>query len=483
MAQRQRRAANSARTAEQRVQHLLWLSLAVLVVKLVIIAGTGTGAWLGADGENYTSQVQLIWKNGLFTSGLDYWPAGYALTLWVLSFAGHAAMPWVLSIVQTVAWSAAVWLLAREVLHTRVTWVALPAAYLALLNPTLTLTSITIGYESLAGAAQMVGVALLLRDLRVQPTDRRWLYPVLAGAVLGYSLALQPRLAIGALLIFAIWWHARRAEPGFIRPIAAGLVVMALFPLALVARNELAIGRPVLSSNLGVNMMMGVGSDSTATYGSESKAVQCSTLPTDPISADNAKVACALSWYLHNPGPTLVLAWKKSVNLWSSWWGPLARGTMARNPYLAFHPIRSITTTQSMLDLVLGPAGQTVEWLWLLGGWFALAVGFWALWRLGGTERALGSAALAVILGSWAVTIGTFGDHRFRLPFMGLSLLLQAVGWGAVFMRGRVPGLVEPLWGRRSATATTTGVQVGTSSSPAPKAGAQLSKSARRKRR
>jgi len=29
---------------------------------------------------------------------------------------------------------------------------------------------------------------------------------------------------------------------------------------------------------------------------------------------------------------------------------------------------------------------------------------------------------------SWLISIGTIGDHRFRIPTMGLSLLLQGAG-------------------------------------------------------
>lgn len=47
-------------------------------------------------------------------------------------------------------------------------------------------------------------------------------------------------------------------------------------------------------------------------------------------------------------------------------------------------------------------------------------------------------AGAAIVGGSWAVTLVTFGDHRFRLPVMGLSLLLQVVGLGSVFTRHRV---------------------------------------------
>jgi hypothetical protein len=29
---------------------------------------------------------------------------------------------------------------------------------------------------------------------------------------------------------------------------------------------------------------------------------------------------------------------------------------------------------------------------------------------------------------AWLITLGTIGDHRFRIPTMGLTLLLQVTG-------------------------------------------------------
>lgn len=246
--------------------------------------------------------------------------------MWILSVFGQGAMLWLLSIVQTLAWSFAIWLLAREVIRTRIAWAALPFAYLALLNPTLTLSSLTVGYETLAGATQVLAVALMLQDLRQTEAHSWWRFP-LAGAVLGYSIALQPRLLIGASALLLVWLIARKPwQQSLALGVVAGLL-MAMFPLGLMVRNQVANGRAVISSNLGVNMMMGVGADSTGTYGSQSKQVNCGTLPKDSIDADNAKVACALNWYIENPGQTLRLAWIKSQHFWSSWWGPYAAGT------------------------------------------------------------------------------------------------------------------------------------------------------------
>jgi hypothetical protein len=49
---------------------------------------------------------------------------------------------------------------------------------------------------------------------------------------------------------------------------------------------------------------------------------------------------------------------------------------------------------------------------------------------------------MTVIGSSWAITLISIGDHRFRLPVMGMSLFLQAIGLKTLFQGGK-PAMVE----------------------------------------
>jgi hypothetical protein len=44
--------------------------------------------WLGADGENYFKGVDGLYAEGFFSKAdiLNYWPAGYPILLWLLSY-------------------------------------------------------------------------------------------------------------------------------------------------------------------------------------------------------------------------------------------------------------------------------------------------------------------------------------------------------------------------------------------------------------
>jgi hypothetical protein len=64
-----------------------------------------------------------------------------------------------------------------------------------------------------------------------------------------------------------------------------------------------------------------------------------------------------------------------------------------------------------------------------------LLTGFYKLWKLGGVERILSVVAGFTIASNWLITLITIGDHRFRVPIMGLSLFIQGVGFVATFNR------------------------------------------------
>jgi hypothetical protein len=46
---------------------------------------------------------------------------------------------------------------------------------------------------------------------------------------------------------------------------------------------------------------------------------------------------------------------------------------------------------------------------------------------------------MAAVTTNWMITLFTIGDHRFRIPIMGLSLFLQAIGLKTLFKGGKAP--------------------------------------------
>ena len=61
-----------------------------------------------------------------------------------------------------------------------------------------------------------------------------------------------------------------------------------------------------------------------------------------------------------------------------------------------------------------------------IGSIFTL-ICFVILYRLKELERLIAVIAISIISSSWAISLMTVGDHRFRVPIMGLSLFLQGI--------------------------------------------------------
>ena len=198
--------------------------------------------------------------------------------------------------------------------------------------------------------------------------------------------------------------------------------------MALIARNAAAIDQTSISTNLGVTMSIGAGDETKGGYNRTGPEIPCSPNPPATSITDNELVGCVVKWYLTNPVKTVKLAFYKSQYFWSPWSGPLAEGTMARNPWLKISPAKSMTNTQSGADLVTGPFGKLVSWGWIFGQLALLLYGYLTLRRGDLVSKLAANSALSAVVISWVISIGTIGDHRFRIPTMSLSLLLQAAG-------------------------------------------------------
>ena len=411
--------------------HLIISSLVIFFVKFLIILNLPLGAWLGADGENYIDYARKISEYGLLVKGIIYWPAGYPIIIWGSEFFSHYESFFILAILQTVFFSLSVWFFAKNLMTTKIRNVTLYIFYFISLNPTLALSSISIGYESICASCLILFAAFFLRDFR-KPSELKHSQNILFASFLaGLASSMQPRLIPGFLISVFIWVFFKYKQISFklfIYKFFISLVLFSLLPKGLIMRNYVSEQSPVLSANLGINMVIGAGSTATGNYGGGSPNVDCGDLSGTEVELDRARTRCALNWYLKNPLKFFELSVSKSTALWSPWWGPLAAGTMARNPYINFHPVRSSITTQDQLNVVTGPFGKGFAWLLILGNWLLMILGFRKLARLGLEEKILAYFAASAIMGTWLVTLVTFGDHRFRLPIMPLSLLLTVVG-------------------------------------------------------
>ena len=417
----------------------LWLiavPVIAFLIKMIVMVNTTKGGWLGADGENYLTAVDGLRADGFFSEArnLHYWPAGYSIFIWPLTLFSLGNFLYLMSIIQSLLFAYTTYFFTEQISKTKVTSLAVGASIVISFNPTLSLGSNVVGYETPAAALLLLSIGLLLKDKLENPVNPSSELALLSALTIGISCFFQPRNLLFALSIIAIYTlsiSGRKAQAKFA---AISLVVMMIFPIVLVSRNMEAIGSATISTNLGTTMFIGVGDEATGGYNGKYNGVPCPAAEKgNEAQIDSAKVKCALLWNLQNPGKAIKLVTKKSIFYWSPWFGPEANGTMARNPWLKIHPVKNGIMTQQNYDAVYGPFGKIVSWLWILGQLTLLFAGLAWLWKMGGAEKLISKLAGTPVLLGWLISMGSIGDHRFRIPQMGLSLFLQVAGF--VFLK------------------------------------------------
>jgi len=398
-------------------------------------------SWLGADGESYLRGLQGLERDGFFsTEGtLSYWPAGYPILLWAFLklFGGFFFLA--ISTFQSLVFCACCIFFTLELSKTRLTKFTLPTLLILVFNPTLVFSAMSIGYESLTASLVMLSVTCALRIYRNSHFRQRPIDVLTLSTSMFLMILMQPRFILFAILvgILLVFFTSRRKQMLFV--LVFVLISTSLAPLLLITRNYVANDLTVISTNLGTTMSIGAGPGADGGYGVGSIHIGCpeSEGLDNAAEADSKRVKCVLRWYLENPQMSLILFWNKAKFFWSPWFGPEANGTMARNPWRINHPFNSIVGTPGGERLVYGAFGQIVSGVWMLSSLALIGLGFSFLWRLDGTERVFAALLVSLVVTNMLTSMLTIGDHRFRIPTMGLSLTLQAIGIFCLSRRNR----------------------------------------------
>jgi hypothetical protein len=241
--------------------------------------------------------------------------------------------------------------------------------------------------------------------------------------------------AIIVSILWALMYKVRKIRTVIIVGVIS---LMLVAPAVLIQRNLNAVQKAVISTNLGTTMKIGAGERTSGGFKHSGPEINCENKVPNESPSDIETIKCVIDWYLKHPIKTSELTINKSLYFWSPWTGPLANGTMAQNPWLKINPLVKIAeNSQSGNDLVNQSFGKLVSLSWVLGGLCLLALGFYRLYKGDEIEKKIGKICLAPVLISWAIAIGTIGDHRFRVPTMPMSLFLQLMGAIALFNRLR----------------------------------------------
>jgi len=118
---------------------------------------------------------------------------------------------------------------------------------------------------------------------------------------------------------------------------------------------------------------------------------------------------------------------------------------MAHNPWYKIHPLILLSKNGLITELIFSPLGNFVAWLNIIFGVLLIFYGYFVLLKSGGKSRLSAHVAATVIMANWAISLLSIGDHRFRLPIMGMSLFLQAIGFKTLLSKGKAPMVDGPV--------------------------------------
>ena len=411
-------------------RYLIVFPLLAWLVKMIIMFNIQAGGWLGADGENYIAGVDALMINGFFAEEpkLSYWPAGYPLMLWPIGEISPSKFLYIVSFIQSTFYAYATYFLTRQLLKSTIKYLAFTVSLLISFNPTLSLSSLAIGYEAPIAACFMMIIALVIKNYGAEINRKYWISVIGIAAWFAISIFMQPRFLLIGFLFVLIWTLKTSSRKVAAAVLISSSIVMSITPAIMIYRNINVIDQAKISTNLGVTMAIGAGDETTGGYARKGPVVPCEPIPPATSVNDDQQVKCVIDWYLANPSKAVRLAFNKAQFFWSPWSGPKAEGTMARNPWLKISPAKSITKNIDGARLVTGPVGVTISYLWILGQIFFLFWGYQAIRKFGDQAKLVANLLLLPIVLSWLISIGTIGDHRFRIPTMSLSLILQGAG-------------------------------------------------------
>ena len=430
-----------AKSAKQEIsdsklhKYLIAIPLIALFIKFIIMGNIPGGGWFGADGENYVTGVDGLIAEGFFSTEpkLSYWPAGYPILLWPIAAISVSKFFYILSFLQSIFFAFSTYFFTNKLRNSSLKFLAFWVSIFISFNPTLSLSSLTVGYEAPIASCFMMIAGLILATFN-QPLDKKfWIAVAFVGGWFALATFMQPRFLLIAIIVALMWALKVVGTQNRIRIAALITAIMMVAPAIMIYRNTVVIDKATISTNLGVTMRIGAGPDTSGGYARTGPEVPCEPKAPATSVTDNEIVKCVLKWYISNPVDTARLSLNKALFFWSPWSGPEAEGTMARNPWLNISPAHQIAIgSKSGSDFIYGVLGKLISWCWLIGQMLFLFIGYRSLRKIGPNEEFFANVVATPVVLSWLISIGTIGDHRFRVPTMSMSIFVQVVALLAI---------------------------------------------------
>jgi len=305
--------------------YLIAIPVIAFAIKLIIMSnikdtdGATLGGWLGADGENYLSGVDGLLQKGYFSdkSILSYWPAGYPILIWILTKISLTHVIYLIAFTQSIFYAYASYYFVKQLRGTKLQPYMMLIGLGLAFNPTLSLSSLAVGYESPIAACMLMVTGLIMKS-RQSGNDRALALRVIsAGFFSALASFMQPRWILTSVVIAIVWalmYKNRKVQA----LILVGVVgIMAIAPAIMIQRNQQSIHKSVISTNLGVTMKLGAGDGTQGGYAHTGPDVPCVPTPPATTTSDNDVVKCVIKWYAGHPGKSIRLFINKGWFYWS----------------------------------------------------------------------------------------------------------------------------------------------------------------------
>ena len=276
--------------------------------------------------------------------------------MWPVAVIGDSIFFYLLTIIQSLFFAYATYFLTNKLRTSSLKFLAFWTAIILSFNPTLSLSSMAVGYEAPIAACFMMIAGIILSTFN-KPVDKKfWIAVASVGGWFALATFMQPRFLLIAIIIAVLWAFKVVCIRNRLRIIAIIVTIMMVAPAIMIVRNMEVIDKATISTNLGVTMRIGAGPETSGSYDRSGPEVPCQPKSPATTVTDNDVVLCVIKWYLSNPIDTVRLSFNKSIFFWSPWSGPIADGTMARNPWLKISPVQQVATSSvSGQNLVAGP--------------------------------------------------------------------------------------------------------------------------------
>lgn len=410
----------------------------------------------GWDGLAYHTAGRALVEEGLLTRHghvIRMTASAYSFLLAaVYAVAGiHPLVVKVVQVVPAVGIAAFVMLITRRLFGPRA---ARLAGAVAVLSPVWLYSAELIAYELWLALGTVVTVWCLVNYAHASHHQSRLLWLNGAGAVLGFSLFMQLKMALLLVLASGYIWYVeqhRRSGTTLSRlRFAAGMLqvfavlwFLALLPTALYGVRNLRVWGEFVPTTVSSGVVLWTGNNPTAT-GAMNTYPQTEEFwqllhyyraqGIVATSETRAYTQVALRYMAENPSSTLRLTLRKLHRLWGAV-EPDVMGEHVNRRMVAF--------LGGWLD---EEALRSVSGLLHMGSLFTLTAGAFAVcWPVGiaqgqsssGIVRAGRWLVLLTIVLFWLSHAPFLGEARYRIPIVPLVHVLQGVG--LVLLRDLLP--------------------------------------------